>query len=194
MALNDLTEKLEGISEQELGVEFNEDAIWAKLEHRLDNRKRSIYWWGVAACLLIGLTFLPISFLNESEPKTLVTSEKVQVPNELVEAKPEVHASPEIVGPKMEIITIEKRGIAFTSAAQLPQKELSLEQIPVIKQEKHKTAFAAEDISVIQASLGRPSIERGKNVTVRAQLHTSTQPIQFNNQVFKIKLFEGSDN
>ncbi|WP_436515052.1 hypothetical protein [Ekhidna sp. To15] len=194
MALNQLAEKLDQVSEHELGFEFDESAVWDKLEQRLDNRKAFVYWWTIAACLLVAFTILPISLLKETNIQTPTVSDQVKI----LSNKVPVFTAPEkenIIAPAgKEIRVLAKKGLDGIQLAQVSPVELILKPITVSKEKKQKPAFAAKDISVIQASLERPKIEKEQIVTVRAQLHTSTQPRQFNDQVFKIKLFEGSNN
>lgn len=191
MALNQLSEKLDQATEHDLGFEVDSAAIWTKLEQRLDDRKRNAYWW-VAACILVGLTIFPIGALKESSTPTPTIISQSHLPAiEVPTATEDTHEPTPL---KDAEFTIERKGIDPIQLAQVRIGSMNLQPIAVEKIEKQKPAFAAEDISIIQASLGRPSIEKEKNVTVRAQLHTSAQSIQFNNQVFKIKLFEGSNN
>lgn len=193
MALNQLSEKLDQATEHDLGFEFDSVAIWTKLEQRLDDRKRYAYWW-VAACILVGLTIFPIGALKESSTPTPAIISQSHLPAIEVLTATVLENTHEPTPLKDAEFTIERKGIDPIQLAQVHIGSMNLQPIAVEKIEKQKPAFAAEDISIIQASLGRPSIEKEKNVTVRAQLHTSAQPIQFNNQVFKIKLFEGSNN
>lgn len=190
MAHNQLAEKLDQVSEHELGFDFDEGAVWNKLEHRLDNRKTFVYWWVIAACLLIGFTFLPISLLKESEVQTGALSDQVAAPTIEVPTVVATEVEKTIVPPGKEMRIVEKKGLAEILLAQVSQVELHLEPIAVAKQRDYKTVFAAEDISVIQASLERPSAEKGRTITIRAQWQKSPENLNVNYQALKIKLNE----
>ena len=71
---------------------------------------------------------------------------------------------------------------------------VNLKPILIEKEQIERQLFANEDISIIQASLGTPKIEKEKSVTLRAQSHTSSQTVQLHNQALKIKLFERSNH
>ncbi|MEQ9008013.1 MAG: hypothetical protein RLP12_09030, partial [Ekhidna sp.] len=85
-----------------------------------------------------------------------------------------------------------RKGIEPAQVVELSKIKLSLVPIalPNSQQEIKKTAFAAEDISIIQASLGQPSIENGRTMTIRAQWQNSTEELNVNYQALKIKLYE----
>lgn len=195
MALNQLSEKLDQLTEQELGIDFDSSEVWSKLEQRLDNRKVYVYWWVVAACVLMAILFLPISLLKETSSTTSTLSQTIDLPE--IETPVVVENPKEVVDTKKlekPIWRLDKKDIEPIQLAQVEIKTPALQLIVFAVEKDNKPTFSGEDISIIQASLGRPKIGKEKNVTVRAQLNTSTQPIQFNNQVLKIKLFEGSNN
>lgn len=194
MALNQLSEKLDQLDAYELGIEFDEMATWSKLEQRLDQRKAIVYRWFAAACVLIGLVLLPISVLKERTVQVDMVADQVELPVETEPTQPIVNEVTELSKPTKKLNTIERKGLEPIQLAEISTVQLALEPVPVQKIIKQKAVFAAKDISMIQASLGRPSIEKEQKITVRAQLSTSTQPIQFKNQVLKIKLFEVGNN
>ena len=75
MAPNQLSEKLDLISDAELNVDFDGMEVWSKLEERLDGKKRITYWWVVAACILMLTLFAPISVLKETSTQSIELSE-----------------------------------------------------------------------------------------------------------------------
>lgn len=192
MALNQLSEKLDGLTNEDLGFEFDHAEVWSKLEQRLDKRKANIYWWLVAACLLVGLTVLPISLMKttitESPALTNHTEDVIQEPVSF-EQQNDLETGQKIKVEEFE--TPARKGIMLTQVAVVSNIKLAMEPIALPqKKVTHKPAFAAEDISIIQASLEQPSIEKGKSITVRAQLQSFPQVIQTDQKVLKIKLYE----
>lgn len=199
MVRNKLSEKLDNVSQKDLGFAFDDAALWATLDHRLGTKKMSSNWWVLAACLLIGFTILPFGLLKETSTSPLLVAEDGAIVNEMesdiiVETVLEITSTSEETGIIKVPHSLSRKEVSLVLAEVAPVA-LSLDPIclPTLK-ERNKVVFNTKDISIIQASLGRPSIEKEQNVTVRAQLHTSTQPVQFNNQVLKIRLFEGSNN
>lgn len=193
MALNELANKLDTITKDEFGFEFDEAAMWNRLEQRLSNRRAFAYWWAVAACLLAGMLFMPMTLLRES-------SESLQAENEIVsgvEPKEQINVAAfaeEEVNveefPKTQLLTLERRGVESVFATDMPNKTLQLEPIKIKKEHKTKSAFAANDISVIQASLEKPKSEKGRTITIRAQWQSSPDELNVNYQALKIKLNE----
>ena len=194
MANKQLSEKLDQLSVEELGIAFDEAEVWTRLDQRLDNRRVFIYWGTVAACVLMGLLFLPISVLREAKVETAFVAESVETSTseEVVEIIPQVESvstqHPKVVVPG----AIDRKQIASVGLAEIAEKSLSLERIQLKSQKEIKSAltFAAEDISIIQASLELPSIEKGKSITVRAQLQSFPSQVKSKQKVFKIKLNE----
>lgn len=193
MALNQLSEKLDALAEQDLGFAFDNAAVWAKLEGRLDNRRVYPYWWVAAACLMIGMTLLPISLM-----KTGIT-ENPALSNNIDTGLKEPASIKAENGKKViieEFKVPKPKGIEPAQVAELSNIKLSLVPIalPNSQQEVKKAAFAEEDISIIQASLGRPPIENGRTMTIRAQWQNSTEELNVNYQALKIKLYEKDRN
>ena len=194
MANKQLSEKLDQLSVEELGIAFDEAEVWTRLDQRLDNRRVFIYWGTVAACVLMGLLFLPISVLQEAKVETAFVAESVETSTseDAVKVVPQVESVStqhhKVVVPG----AIDRKQIASVGLAEIAEKSLSLERIQLKSQKEIKSAltFAAEDISIIQASLELPSIEKGKSITVRAQLQSFPSQVKSKQKVFKIKLNE----
>lgn len=194
MANNQLSEKLDQLSVEELGIAFDDAEVWSRLDQRLDNRRVYIYWWTVAACVLLGLLFLPISVLKEASTKTAVVAESVETSTseEVVGVVPEEESITTQQHKTVAPIAIVSKKITTVGLAKITERSLSLEPIQLESRKEIKSAptFAAEDISIIQASLERPSIEKGKSITVRAQLQSFPDQTKSKQKVFKIKLYE----
>ncbi|MEO9483492.1 MAG: hypothetical protein ABJG47_08615 [Ekhidna sp.] len=196
MAHNQLAEKLDQVSEQELGFEFDDAEVWTKLEHRLDNRKAYTFWWVAAACLLVGFIFLPLSILKETTLEKSTTITQVEKTEKSLPGNEEVKIADANSIQKEKTVAINfpglrKKGLEPPETIEISSQKLLLEPIAVSKpKKKYKPAFAAEDISVIQASLEGPSIEKRKSITVRAQLQSFPDQVKSNQKVLKIKLYE----
>ncbi len=192
MALNKLSEKLDQVTEQELGIDFDSTVVWSKLEQRLDNRKAHVYWWVVAASVLLGLLLFPISLLKESVDTTLTISQFEEVPIKEVVPETALSVKEESVVPKREsksTMEVQKIGTPL-QYAKVSKAVLILEPLQVTYKKENKSTFDAKDISIIQASLERPSIEKGKNISIRAQLPSFPNHVKSNKKVVKIKLYE----
>lgn len=196
MALDRLSEKLDHISNTDLDFKFDEAAVWTKLEQRLDNRKVGLYWWLVAACLLIGLIFFPISLMKDN---TEVSPAISATEPAIIEEGHALHQqSEEEVIPAVKIHDIKslaRKEIATAQIVEIPMKKLSL--VPIVQENPKKiknTAFAVEDISIIQASLEQPTVEKGRTITIRAQWQKSPDELNVNYQALKIKLYEKDKN
>ncbi|WP_421764242.1 hypothetical protein [Ekhidna sp.] len=199
MVRSKLSEKLDNISQHDLGFEFDDAAVWSALDQRLGSKRAYANWWIAAACFLIGFTILPIGLLKETSTyPSMITDtgaiindlEPVVIEKKVVEIPVQSHEKRTAIVPNR----VSRKGVSPALAEVASVKLLLKPIIKPVQNERNKSVFSSKDISIIQASLGRPSIEKEKKVTVRAQLHTSSQPLQFNNQSVKIKLFEGSNN
>ncbi len=192
MALDKLSEKLDHISNADLDFKFDEAAVWTKLEQRLDKRKVGLYWWLVAACLLIGIMFFPISLVkDDSEAIPTISATEPTIIEEIhtLQQQSEEEVIPEVK--IQEIRSLARKEIAPAQIAEIPMKKLSL--VPIVQEnpkEIKSTAFAVEDISIIQASLEQPTVEKGRTITIRAQWQKSPDEINVKYQALKIKLYE----
>ena len=194
MALNELSEKLDQLSVEEMGIAFDESAVWSRLEQRLDNRKAYIYWWTVAACVLLAILFLPISLLKETDTTTSALSQNVDSP---VIESPVLVESPkekiEVEKLKKPIWQLDKKSIDPIQLAQVKIKTPALEPIVFTVEKDKKPTFAGEDISIIQASLEQPKIGKGRTMTIRAQWQKSPTKSNVEHQALKVKLYEKNE-
>ena len=192
MAHNQLSEKLDLITDAELNTDFDPSALWSRLEDRLEERNSAIYWRTVAACILVLTFFLPISILKETETRiqTQAISEMVEaaIDPSLVKSEEanEIIQKEQYVEP---FRSLEKKG-AELSIAQISATVPMLEPIALSENKKGKAAFAPEDISIIQASLEKPKIRKGRTMTIRAQWQKSPTKSNVEHQTVKIKLYE----
>ncbi len=197
MAHRRITEKLDSISHEELGIPFDEGLIWEKLESRLSPISNSFEWkWMVAAAVFFMVLFLPLTILKK---ESLELSDKVdhveslkivgtEIPFQATDAEePLILEKGKI---QQETLHLERKNIE-TKLATIATHTLIIEKIE-LKKEKKKLQFAAEDISVIQASLEQPKTERGRKMSIRAQWQTSSTKSNVEYQALKIKLNEMS--
>lgn len=199
MAHNDLSEKLDQLSSQELGFEFDDAATWSRLERRLDNRKPLAIWWVATVCLILGLAFILNSSTERSENLALTEQStasevEVQVPA-VVQEQANRPVTVDEVSHYEEPKALKKKGIDPLHLASLPAIKLELEPVAIqLKKEKNRSLFAAEDISTIQASLEQSKVEKGRTMTIRAQWQKSPDELNVNYQALKIKLYEKDKN
>ena len=197
MAHNELSEKLDQLTIDELGFDFNEDAVWSKLEGRLHNRRGYVIWWSAAASVLIGFTlFFSRLFTTDITVEPTVV-EQIITPGiglPVLEEEKEImqddlNESPQQVLTK----TLRKRGITPIAITELPDQAIVIKPMELPQQEiqlAEKSLFAAEDISIIQASLEKPQVEKGRKMSIRAQWHQSPSELNVNYKALKIKLYE----
>ncbi|MEO9872613.1 hypothetical protein [Ekhidna sp.] len=196
MALNQLSEKLDAISEEDLGFELGNET-WLRIENRLDAKSGYSRFWMVAACLLLCLTFIPIKLLKQTNGidynQTLV--EVVESQHIDIEVQNQHAFSSDIQAESRtkEFESLETRKTELVTLAGVSQPRLNLKPVVTLKETKHKPKFSVKDISIIQASLERPSIESGRTVSIRAQLEASTSEVKVNYQALKIKLYEKNE-
>ncbi len=191
-----LADKLDQIQREDLGIHFDESLLWEDLSASLGEKKSVLVERRllIAACITLLILLFPIVLIMDSKP-TQLTLESNVIPEQLViqEALIEEPTVIEKVEEteKTPIYKVEKKGLSIELANRIELAAIDMRPIPIIKKDKlERQSFADQDISIIQASLGTPSIGKEKSVSLRAQLHTSSQPVQLNNKAFKIKLFD----
>ncbi|MEQ9468631.1 MAG: hypothetical protein RLN88_14575 [Ekhidna sp.] len=193
MAHNNFSEKLDQISAGDLGFSFDEDASWIKLEARL-NKKSFILErrWLAAACLFIAILTIPFTLLKESSHS--VSDRMVMESHEIeIVEKPTQIVVPVYEGTKRferTPITIEPKKIELSIAEIDFRPIIPLKKVEVKAGDTSTPQFAAEDISIIQASLEGARVEKGKNLSIRAQWQTSPNEVNVDYQALKIKLYE----
>ncbi|MEM0942074.1 MAG: hypothetical protein AAF600_19840 [Bacteroidota bacterium] len=201
MARKELTEKLDTITYQELGVTFDEGLIWEKLESRMGNAPEKRKWNRLmVASLFLGVLLLPFrvlkkdSSLNYDPP----VNQKIIDPTNLhLMTTADIKLEDDI---QLIENTFTNPGMIKTRSLELVVAKITIPQfkkteISQPKAKNIKPQFVAEDISVIQASLGNAAInnqriEKGRKRSIRARWESSTKnevTIE-SNQVLKIIL------
>ncbi len=193
MAHKRLSEKLDSIAHLELGMAFDEGLVWEKLESRLTSKNKSFNWnWMVAAVLFLSVLLFPLTLLEKTEPR-------LEISHRQHEVNPTVIENSNSNLEEVDKPAISRKTLVFST---LPTKKIEVELAPVnvaglrasekieLKQKNTKLQFAAEDISIIQASLEQPKIEKGRTMTIRAQWQKSTAKSNVEYQALKIKLYE----
>ena len=200
MGHNDLTDKLDGITREELGVDFREDMLWEKLAERLENDgiafPRRVL---LAACITLFVLFIPLSFLkidrqvgsgvgDLSTPVAEV--EEVIVPEVSTEREP-LPSEAQPAG-MQKVLTIEKIGIGQLDipTESIPSFKVHFKEVKVPVYENRETSlFALNDLSVIRENLDRGQVNRGSRV-IRAQFQPSPESEKINYQeTVKIQLY-----
>ena len=200
MDRNILSEKLDRISCEELGVPFDQEAQWSRLASRFKNERVTYQRrWLIAACFFLAVFLAPMRLLREISnlPSMDHQLESVTLP---------AYKSTEIVTQPTK--KVEERSVASTRTeqvlhvvaplkvtlelAKLDLSEVVLEEIGIKTNKKSQPLFAAEDISIIQASLEKPSVEKGRKLSIRAQWQTYPTSTNVKQQGLKIKLNENN--
>ena len=190
MARSKITEKLDLITHEELGIRFDEGLVWEKLDARLGEAPKVLpIRWMLAAAVFLGVLLLPLTLLRDEarldsfgtiaeQPGTeqlgtdgalvieageLVSSEQIAVntPDESTYQLPRIHTK------KVEIKLANIATPTLAPVAFQPPQE-----------QKVKPQFAVEDISIIQASFEKASIndqriETGTKLSISAQWNGS---------------------
>lgn len=182
-----MIEKLDRITIDQLGIPFDEEAIWTRLDARLNNKQAYDYPWFLAACFFVLVLFFPMTLLKDTVKEEMPITITREVPlapitTQEVTTTKEIQPSAEIkiLQPRMTVVSLAQVNKGF------------IHQLPIEKPENIATQpqFALEDISIIQASLKQSSIEKGKSLTVRAQLQSFSTSSETSNTQLKIKLYE----
>lgn len=200
MGHNKLSQKLDQIRREELGIHFDNSILWEDLSTKLGNSKAVLIDRRllIAACVTLLILLFPIVFINDSAPVQLASEVSS---DEFVNEGAEKLGNPVVAIPetnekiaKTTLHFVARKEIEFNTVALIDYSMDDLKLLPIVKNKKiKKQLFADQDISIIQANLGKSRIEKEKSVRMSAQLHTSSQSVQLNNQELKIKLFERSN-
>lgn len=198
MGHNILSDKLDQIQKGDLGIHFDDAFLWGELDAQLGNNKAVLIERRLlmAACITLLILLFPIVLRMDSKPVQL-TMENQSIPQVLAEAEvldliPALEEKKKVI--QTSILFVHRKEIIVSPIASMDFSRIEMNRIQKLKEKKiERQLFADQDISIIQASLGTPSIEKGKSLKVRAQLQAFSQPVQLNNQAFKIKLFESSN-
>lgn len=183
-----MIEKLDRITIDQLGIPFDEEAIWTRLDSRLNNKQAYDYRWFLAACFFVLVLFVPMTLLKDTVKEEMPITITREVPFEAPITTQEFTTTKKIQ-PIAEIKFLQPR-MTVVSMAQVNKG--FIHQLPIEKPMNIATQpqFALEDISIIQASLKQSSIEKGKSLTVRAQLQSFSTSSETSNTQLKIKLYE----
>lgn len=202
MARSKLTEQLDNITYEDLGIQFDEGLIWEKLDARLGAEPKVVpIRWMLAAAIFIGVLLLPITILKrdsefskintisdngiEQAEKPAFIEPKETIPVEISESKPSK--------PQSKLMNLSSRKVEMKVAA-IAIPTFSKIQMNQAIEQNIKPQFAVEDISIIQASLENASINdrrKARTMSIRAQGQTSpNDEVNEPYQGLKIKLYE----
>lgn len=195
-----LSERLDYLSSEDLGIPFDDDHLWNRLESQLSARKRVIWLQRIAAVVGLLLISLPISLREEeSIPGIITQSAQTQeveaaVQKEVIDqtSKMEPPAVASKQSDPLGVFQMERKKVevAFAETSNIPRKLNRLQQLNELESTQ---PFAAKDISIIQASLGKPTIEKGSTMAIRAQWAKSSTKTNVEYQALKLRLNEKNE-
>lgn len=194
MAHNTLSEKLDHIQSEELGFPFDEEALWVNLESKLDSKVAFNRRWMIAASIFLLVFLAPLTLLKEwnaDAPSEMVVEEVVTIPEKVeMKAEESVVSNENIQRKHPAMPTLTRIGVKPVIASVRNDKLVALEPIHFQKEQQPLQQFAVEDISIIQASLEKSKVEKGRSVSIRAQWQTPSRESNVKYQALKIKLNE----
>jgi hypothetical protein len=197
-----LTEKLDEIQKEDLGVHFDQSLLWNELEAQLNQKKPAFttrLW--VAASITLLMVLLPFALLKDSITQGKVppmrsqadATPPVQTPLVVPENKhlnpaesmanqpavPDKKKAQPVESLIKQVAEVVNEPIGVRNVAQVKEEQTEPKGTESTKEEVKKTkrrVFAHEDISIIQASLEKPTIEREKVMAIKAQLQPGSRP------------------
>lgn len=195
MARSKITEKLDLITHEELGIRFDEGLVWEKLDARLGEAPKVLpIRWMLAAAVFLGVLLLPLTLLRD-EARLDSFGTIAEQPGTEQPSKEQLGTDGALVIEAGEPVKSERIAVNTPegSTYQLPRihtkkVEIKLANIatptlaPVAfqppQEQKVKPQFAVEDISIIQASFEKASIndqriETGTKLSISAQWNGS---------------------
>lgn len=209
MAHKTLKDRLDQLDYEDLSIPFDEGLVWERLEARLESKKKGfLIKWLIAASILLSIVSVPLIFQHaepdqvvassDTKMETVTTLQKADENQEKDERVDWVTSEETLKEMKRHPIiqTLTSKGIEVNIADVVLTPNLV--KMPIKKNQKEsKPQFAAEDISIIQATLENATVndrrmEKEKSLSIRAQWQTfsSDQTNIESNQPLKIKLYE----
>jgi hypothetical protein len=193
---NRLEEKLDNIREDQLGVPFQRELMWERIEARMESNRRVIWWpWLVAAAILLLLVFLPFQYWQPSGGSTLEgTAFQVPITEKvpsiyLKKSKSLAQAPAELEHQTIPILELERKSellpvlVSFNQVGPVPVQETP---------EKEKPHFDFKDIAMIQSSLVSEAANTGARFTVTARWQKAPE-LNIDYQQLKLNLYATLD-
>ncbi|MEM6644371.1 MAG: hypothetical protein AAF616_15435 [Bacteroidota bacterium] len=188
MEPNDLNRKLDFITEKELGVAYDAELMWQKVNTKLHANHSALYWRMLAvACVTLLIVTLPLGISDRQEASSSLALEafdQVEKGEELLTTKEQEARK----FPKAKLLRLQKKGLTVTEAkVDLRLRDSLLKKTrPVAQQKKN---FSTKDISVIQASLESPNTENGSTM-IKARLFASSTELNIDYQPLNVRINE----
>ena len=198
-----ISEKLDNVTYEDLGIQFDEGLIWEKLDARLGDETKALpIRWMVAAAIFLGMLLFPFTVLKEefsANPNAEIAyriDEAIQTPTEVDQSEELVsiaNTKSDKIATEVHLVRTKKLEVEYAS---IVYPTLTQVEFNVASEQKIMPQFAVEDISIIQASLEDASINdtrinKGRIMSIRAQEQTSSIDEQNDEpyQGLKIKLY-----
>lgn len=190
-APNTLAKKLDQINRSQLGIQFDETMIWDNVSGRLKHEQVSYRLrFLLIAVFFLGILFAPIGLLNhtplESELLGGMTQGIPVVEEPTIVVYNTIHKQER---KQLSILPLQRLGVDL-GVVPFSSIEIQLLMAPVVETmfvKEEKDFFDHKDISVIQASLIRQRIEKGKNLSLKTPWQASSTDVKVNYQALKIK-------
>jgi len=180
MEHNKIADRLNNINHGELGIPFDEGFLWERLSEKIAPSETQVSAkWIVAAVMFFLTLFLPLSLRKGVKVYEVeVTASSTE--NSIVD--PEVISTPPANPSQKSLVLAVAPKPATLIPIGAPHVDLrsveKLETIDLPGLEEMKVQYALEDISVIQSSLQKATVNNQRiekrRMSVRAQLQTST--------------------
>lgn len=202
-----LTEKLDQIGKEDLGIHFDQSLLWNELEAQLDQKKKPVLSLKLlmAACIALLILFLPFTLLDHmisvndnpvqnQRVETVIPKSENDSEQPIIEPVKKQTAQRKITVPTKTDSATFNEELAVVEQISEPEKETEEIESTPVKMEKEeqpkRRVFALQDISVIQASLEKPAIERERGFAIKAQLQSDSRPSDlFKNKELKFTLY-----
>jgi hypothetical protein len=195
MEPNSLKQKLDFITQDELGIEFDSELAWSKLDRHLHPVRR-LYWAKlIAACVILLILFIPISVnkytieepIALKLPRSTEIEKVANIPLLTSENQAFKETSQALIN-NLEIRELQGKGLKI--AIQETQFMLRNSAPIIVEKVKNPSAFSAKDIAMIQSSLNKQKFVREHTKSVRAQLYAVSSPAFPVKQEVTLKLYE----
>jgi len=188
MAPNKSYTKLDFISEEDLGVSFDPDLVWEKLEHKMGQpHKAFLVRMALVASIALLILLVPFEILDYRIETNDFTENAIEG---LVEIEETADYQPELLSrvEQIELLNLKSKRVGLL-LANTGFKLTSDSPRTVQVYSKSENQFSEYDISIIQASI-KP-VEEGKNKSrIQTKIFASSKNLDVEYQTLKIKINE----
>ncbi|MEQ9405414.1 MAG: hypothetical protein RIM99_17625 [Cyclobacteriaceae bacterium] len=188
-----LTDKFDQINEADLGIPFDQNLLWEKLNERMTASKhRSSGRLLLVACFTLLVLLIPITLLKQNSESSIAESDGQVAEIQEIVSIPQVQSVDSTrleVKKNQPIHQVVKKGINENMTASVPVAGISPAMMFREAEIERENLFTQKDISIIQASLEEPKIGFEKRGLIRAQLSPPSDVLKVDYQKLKIKLY-----